>query len=338
MRELKIEIFGRVQGVGFRHFTKENADKLGLKGYVKNNSDGSVTAIVQGEKENLDVFLHNVQKGPVLAKVEGVSYFWQEKTEDYNDFVISLDKGLISDQTSSFKNLGKKIFNIKDKVPVHVAIIPDGNRRWAKEKGLHAWEGHIRSKDNLNSIFQEAKSLGVRYLTIWAFSTENWSRSSSEVTKLFSLLEESINGFRKLALENKIRFRHLGRRDRFPKRLMHAIGKLEDETKDFSDYNVQICLDYGGRDEVLRAVNKMLRSGLTEIKEDDLTKHLDSADIPDPDLIIRTSGEKRVSGFMPFQATYAELYFTDVNFPDFGPEHLRKAVEDYSRRKRRFGG
>ena len=150
-------------------------------------------------------------------------------------------------------------------------------------------------------------------------------------------LQEILKEFEEKAIVKEIKFKHLGRKDRLPKKVIKAIEELEKATEKFDKFYVQICMDYGGRDEIVRAVNKLLRAGVHEVKEDDIDRYLDSSGIPDPDLIIRTSGEKRISGFMPYQATYSELYFTDVNFPDFGPDELRKAVEDFSKRKRTFG-
>jgi len=227
----------------------------------------------------------------------------------------------------------------RKKIPVHISIIPDGNRRWAKKKGLNIFAGHKKSASfgNTISILEEAQKLGIKYMTFWAFSTENWNRSKKEIKYLFDLINQFFKKFRKYAIENKIRFRHLGRKDRLPKNVVQELVKVEKATKNFGDFNVQIALDYGGRDEIVRAVNKILRSGVSEIKEDDFVNYLDSAGIPDPDLIIRTSGEKRTSGFMPFQSSYAELYFADVHFPDFTPKELRKAVEEFSRRRRNFG-
>lgn len=345
MKEIKIEVFGRVQGVGFRHFAKEQADKLSLSGYVKNRSDGVVLIIAQGEKEQLEVFLHNVQKGPRLSKVDGVSYFWRDsdvKNKDIkkNGFVIVFEKGIVEDQARSLLNLGKRVLNIKSSIPRHIAIIPDGNRRWAKEKGLGISEGHRKaaSKENIIALLDEARNLGVKYLTFWVFSTENWNRDSKELKGLFGVILRSLKVLRDDALKNKVRFRHLGRKDRLSKNLVKFIEKLEKDTEKFDEFNFQMCLDYGGRDEITRAMNKMLKAGVQEITEDDIGMYLDSYGVPDPDLIIRTSGEKRMSGFMSFQSAYAEFYFTDLHFPDFGPKELRKAVEEFGRRRRTFGG
>ncbi len=340
MGEIKIEVFGRVQGVRFRHFVKEKADKLKLNGYVNNKSDGSVIIIAQGNRQDLENFLSDIQKGSLLSKVEGVSYYWRKISKIHTSFDILTDKPFIADQTLSFTNLGKKLLGIGKDIPKHIAIIPDGNRRWAKQKGLDELEGHKRagSYENIKSLLNEAKKLGAVYFTLWVFSTENWKRSKREVDELFKIIIELLERIESDLVKDKIRFRHIGRRDRLPKKLIEIIERLEEITKDFSSFNLQICLDYGGRDEIVRAINKAIKSGTSEVLEEELANYLDSVGIPDPDLIIRTSGEYRMSGFMPFQSAYSEFYFTDVHFPDFGPAQLKEAVESFKNRKRRFGG
>lgn len=337
--ELKIEIFGRVQGVGFRQFVQKEAAALGIVGSVRNREDGSVLILAQGSKEILEEFLVLVQKGSWLSRVSGVSYFWSKPKQDYRDFTIAVKDGFIRDQKSSFTNLGKKILGLGSQIPKHVAIIPDGNRRWAREKGFEVTKGHevSASYENILGIMQEAQKIGIKYLTFWAFSTENWKRNKQEIGYLFSMAKSLLAKLRLDAEKHKIRFTHLGRRDRLPKELVVEIEKLEETTKKFNDYHVQLCIDYGGRDEISRAINKMLKLGKTEITEQDVSHFLDTQDIPDPDLIIRTSGEQRTSGFMPYQSAYAELYFADCYFPEFGPSELKKAVQEFSRRKRRFG-
>ncbi len=225
------------------------------------------------------------------------------------------------------------------KIPVHLVIIPDGNRRWAKSKGLIASEGHRRagSYEHMRALFDEVRKMGIKYLSFWGFSTENWKRDKKENEEIFKLVLKAVEEWRKDALENKIRFRHIGRKDRLPKDILDEIDKLEKETRNFSDFNVQICLDYGGRDELIRAVNKIIKFKVSEVSEEKFSEFLDTSGLPEPDLIIRTSGEKRMSGFMPFQSAYSEMYFCDVHFPDFDACELRKAIEDFSKRKRTFG-
>lgn len=223
--------------------------------------------------------------------------------------------------------------------PKHICIIPDGNRRWAKAHGLKPWEGHrvATSSERVVSLLEEAIRLGVPYLTFWAFSTENWQRDKKEIQMLFDLFREGFRLFKKEFVKNQARFLHIGRKDRIPTDIVEQMRELEELTKNFKRINVQICLDYGGRDELLRAVNVLLKKGKKEIKEEDLVSALDTSSIPDPDLIIRTSGERRLSGFMSFQSAYAELYFPLVSFPEFGPSELRLAVKEFGRRKRNFG-
>lgn len=336
--ELKIDLFGRVQGVGFRQFVKKQADLLHIKGYVRNRSDGSVLIIAQGSRKDLQTFFFNAQKGSFLSKVSSFSCLWRKPENVYSDFIIAVEKGFIQDQTSSFTNLGRSLFR-RAAIPIHVAIIPDGNRRWAKERGLASVKGHEASiqQENLLGLFREARALGIKYVSLWGFSTENWKRDQKEVDHLFNLFRKEISTLKDSFVKEKIRFRHIGRKDRLPKDIIDSLKSLESETRTFKDFNVQFCLDYGGRDELTRAVNKILQSGLGEIKENDLARFLDTDEIPDPDLIIRTSGEQRVSGFMPYQSTYAELYFSPLYFPEFGPLQLREAAHEFARRKRNFG-
>jgi undecaprenyl diphosphate synthase len=229
---------------------------------------------------------------------------------------------------------------MNNKIPVHLAIIPDGNRRWAKSKGLIASAGHKEagSYGHMKDLFECARELGIKYLTFWGFSTENWKRDAREIDSIFELVSKAVKEWRKEAIDNKIRFRHIGRKDRLPKSLVSEFAKLEEETKNYLDFNVQICLDYGGRDEIVRAVNKIIESGEKNINENKFSEFLDTNGIPEPDLIIRTSGEKRTSGFMPFQSAYSELYFSDVHFPDFDACELEKAIAEFGKRKRNFGG
>lgn len=341
IKELEIQLYGRVQGVGFRWMTKNEAEKLGLKGIVLNKDDGSVSIICQGNEEKLKRFILWIQTNPGFSNISGISYFWRDMIHDYPDFQVVREGNLILDKTKSLVNLGKYLFRRKtENVPIHVAVIPDGNRRWAKEKGMASHLGHYSatSFDHMNELFSEARNYGVKYLTFWGFSTENWKRSKQEIKAIFDIILSKIEEFRADSEKYKIRFRHVGRKDRLPRKIVFALEMLEKETVNYADFNVQLCLDYGGRDEILTAVNKLIKEGKEKIKEKDFSLSLFSKDLPDPDLIIRTSGEYRTSGFMPFQAVYAELYFCDKHFPDFTASDLREAIEEYGRRQRRFGG
>lgn len=224
-----------------------------------------------------------------------------------------------------------------ENIPVHVALLMDGNRRWAKKNKLPKLEGHRRSANNLDEIMTHAKKLGISYLTLWAFSTENWRRDKKEVDYLFDLLREFSKKYKKKFLAEKNRFKHIGRKDRIPSDVKAIIEDFEESTKEFESFTVIIAVDYGGRNDIVRAIKDLNNSG-KKVTENNISDFLDTKGIPDPDLIIRTGGEIRLSGFMAWQATYSELYFTDTLFPEFGPKELEKAIKDFSKRKRNFGG
>lgn len=188
-------------------------------------------------------------------------------------------------------------------------------------------------------ICRAADALGIKYLTMYAFSTENWKRPEREVKILMRLITEYMKYCEKNAVKDHMRIRVIGDRSILPKELLAAITSAEETTKDFTGLQLTIAVNYGGRAELIRAVKKIGEAGrLEELTEDSLQPYLDTADLPDPDLCIRTSGEMRLSNFMMWQLAYAELYFTDVHWPDFSPEELKKAVEEYDRRDRRYGG
>lgn len=227
---------------------------------------------------------------------------------------------------------------MSQRVPSHIAIIPDGNRRWATSKGLAKTKGYSKvDYEHLENLIIEAKRIGVKYMSLWFFSTENWNRPKLEVNFLFNHFSKNVPKLLEGAIKNKIRIKHFGRKDRIPKEIANSLEILESKTKDFQDFTLILCIDYGGRDEIVRSVNKILESGVSKITEKDIVDNLDSCGIPDPDLIIRTSGERRLSGFMPFQSVYSEFYFADIHFPEFTSKELVKAIEDFSNRNRRFG-
>jgi undecaprenyl diphosphate synthase len=224
-----------------------------------------------------------------------------------------------------------------EKQLTHIAVIPDGNRRWAKEKGVPTFEGHRKGAENFEQLLNTSRALGIKYFTSWAFSTENWKRTEEENGYLFNLAREFIKKYKKKFLSEKVRFIHIGRKDRIPADVAQALIDMENETKDFDGFTTIIGMDYGGHNEIMRAIDKIKAQG-GEITEENIEKNLDTAGIPAPDLIIRTSGEQRLSGFMSWQSAYSEFYFPQVYFPDFGPEQLTKAIEDFKGRDRRFGG
>lgn len=208
------------------------------------------------------------------------------------------------------------------RVPNHIAIILDGNGRWAKKRGMPRSFGHVKGCENLEDICEVAKELGVKYLTVYAFSTENWKRSKEEVDGLMKLFRNYLKKCIKISQKNNMRVKVIGDITAFDSDIQESIKKLEDFSKDFTDLHFQIALNYGSRDEITRAVNRMLedqKAGKLEtpVSEDTISDYLDTAGIPDPDLMIRTSGELRLSNYLLWQLAYSEFYFTDVPWPDF---------------------
>ena len=229
------------------------------------------------------------------------------------------------------------------RVPNHIAIILDGNGRWAKKRGMPRSFGHVKGCENLEDICEVAKELGVKYLTVYAFTTENWKRSKEEVDGLMKLFRNYLKKCIKISQKNNMRVKVIGDITAFDSDIQESIEKLEDFSKDFTDLHFQIALNYGSRDEITRAVNRMLedqKAGKLEtpVSEDTISGYLDTAGLPDPDLMIRTSGELRLSNYLLWQLAYSEFYFTDVPWPDFKKEELVKAIEKYNERDRRYGG
>lgn len=229
------------------------------------------------------------------------------------------------------------------KVPTHVAIILDGNGRWAKAKGLPRKAGHVQGAKNVEVICEEAYKMGIQYLTVYAFSTENWNRPQDEVDALMQLLRNYMKTCLKTAEKNKMCVRVIGDKTRLDEDIRNRIAELEEATKNNTGLHFQIALNYGSRDEMTRAVKKLAEKVATgELKAEDITEEgianeLDTAGIPDPDLMIRTSGEQRISNYLLWQLAYAEFYFTDVPWPDFNKKELEKAIEAYNKRDRRYG-
>ncbi|MCI8280790.1 MAG: isoprenyl transferase [Lachnospiraceae bacterium] len=229
-------------------------------------------------------------------------------------------------------------------VPAHVAIILDGNGRWAKSKGMPRNFGHTQGAKNVEVICEEAWNMGIKYLTVFAFSTENWSRPKKEVDALMKLLRNYMKNCVKTAHKNHMRVRILGDKTKLDQDIQRDIANLEQETRENDGLNFQIAINYGSRDEMLRGMKKMIRDAREgRLAESDLDEacfasYLDTYDIPDPDLLIRTSGEQRISNYLLWQIAYSELYFCQVPWPDFSKKELEKAIEDYNKRERRYGG
>ena len=230
------------------------------------------------------------------------------------------------------------------KVPQHIAIILDGNGRWAKSKGMPRNYGHAQGSKNVERICEEAWRMGIKYLTVYAFSTENWNRPDSEVAALMTLLRNYMKTCLKTAAKNDMKIRVIGDIEPLDNDIKNRVRELEEATVNNGGLNFTIALNYGSRDEITRAARRMARDcaegklKADEIDESVFESYLDTHGIPDPDLMIRTSGEQRLSNYLLWQLAYSEFYFTDVPWPDFTKEELVKAIEEYNHRHRRFGG
>ena len=230
------------------------------------------------------------------------------------------------------------------KIPVHVAIIMDGNGRWAKKRGLPRTAGHAQGARVVEQILEDADHMGIRYLTVYAFSTENWSRPDSEVKALMNLLRTYMKTSLAKCARNNVRIRVIGDKSRLDSDLQASIANLEKETASNTGIGFQIAINYGSRDEIVRAVRKAaMKVKETELNPEDITEdmisdELDTCGIPDPDLLIRTGGEERISNFLLWQTAYSELYFCDAAWPDFSKNELEKAIDAFNNRERRYGG
>ena len=230
-----------------------------------------------------------------------------------------------------------------NKVPNHIAIILDGNRRWAKMRGLPTLQGHTEGADNLERIARYCSKIGVKYLTVYAFSTENWKRTKEEVGYLMNLMADYISSFEVRFKDSNAIIKLVGDIDRLPKKLQDSIIKIEEKTKNNTGLTLNLCINYGGREEIVNAtkvIASKVSSGelkLTDINEGMFSTYLRTGNTPDPDLFIRAGGEKRLSGFLLWQSSYSELYFSDALWPDFNELELDKAINEFNNRKRNFG-
>ena len=229
-------------------------------------------------------------------------------------------------------------------LPVHIAIIMDGNRRWARQRNLDVKTGHKEGAKTLENIVRYAKKVGIKYITVYAFSTENWKRSEEEVGALMLLLQAYLDSYAKRADTEGIKVKVLGDISVLSKGMQSTIGKLEERTKDNTDINFNIALNYGGRDEIVKAVRKIsekVKNGelnVEDINEEIISDNLYTSGMPDPDVVVRTSGEMRTSNFLPWQIVYSEFIFVEKNWPEFSEEDLDEVIEIYQKRNRKFGG
>ncbi len=236
--------------------------------------------------------------------------------------------------------MNKESIEKLENIPTHLAIIMDGNGRWAAEKGLPRVSGHQAGTENLREVIEAAVEFGIKYLTIFAFSTENWSRPTDEVQGLMKIFRIMLDKELKNLHENGVQLRHLGCLDKIDEPLKKKVDEAIKLTKNNSTLILNIAFNYGGRDDILRAVKQIIEDGrdVNELDERLFSEYLCTADCPDPDMIIRTSGEFRISNFMLWQGAYAEWYFTPTYWPDFGRDDLLQAITEFNLRERRYGG
>lgn len=225
-----------------------------------------------------------------------------------------------------------------NKLPQHIAIIMDGNGRWAKKRHLPRLAGHREGANAVKRTLEAAQKLGIKFLTLYAFSTENWSRPQQEIDGLMNLLANTLDTYTQQARQKNYRLVISGSREKLSDELLKKIDKAVTATASNNGLTVNLALNYGSRQEIVHAVNELLSEGKKEISMQDISARLYQPSIPDPELIIRTSGEERISNFLLWQAAYSEFYFTPVLWPDFNGEELQKAIDTYLKRTRRFGG
>jgi undecaprenyl diphosphate synthase len=226
------------------------------------------------------------------------------------------------------------------RLPRHIAIIMDGNGRWAKKRNLPRVEGHKAGSKSVREVVETCARLGIKYLTLYAFSKENWKRPRSEISTLWRLLEDYLKKDYKVLEKNRLRLKVIGQKEALPATVRKELARVENLTKDYDRMTIILALNYGGRAEIVEAVKKIFHDNSTEINtldEDTFSHYLSTVEIPDPDLLIRTSGEMRVSNFLLWQIAYSEIWITPEFWPDFRKKHLLQALVDYQRRERRFG-
>ena len=228
-----------------------------------------------------------------------------------------------------------------ESAPVHVGIIMDGNGRWAKQRGLVRTQGHLEGLKTAKKITKAASDLGIKYLTLYAFSTENWKRAADEVSFIMGLIVQFLRSEFDFSVRNKIRVRYTGDFEGLPPEIQKEISATIKKTEDFSGMQVILAINYGGRDEIKRAIRKLAAQKnslqIAEAGESDISAYLDNPDIPDPDLIIRSAGEYRTSNFLLWESAYSELYFSNKLWPDWEKEDLEIAIGEFNKRERRFG-
>ena len=227
---------------------------------------------------------------------------------------------------------------LESRMPQHIAIIMDGNGRWAIRRGLSRNLGHKAGMDAIKRAIDSCIKFGIKYCTFFAFSTENWKRSKEEIDGIFSLVRDYLRSNANYFVEKQIKVESIGVLEPFPQDLIQSLEELKQKTKQFNRLTVVFALNYGGRDDLVRACNKLISQGKEHVTAEDIAASLDTKSFPDPDFVIRTSGEQRLSNFMLYQMAYSELYFPKIYWPAFNEKHFKKAIKKFQKRERRYGG
>ncbi len=338
----KIKLKGKVQKKNLRKNILNIFLNLKINGEIENKKDGSVEIFLQKENKIEEDFFLNLKKYLEIHKIEVTDFSWQEIKLDkkFGNFKINY-KNFLDRILSNFHEKILLFFRKKENIflPKHIAIIPDGNRRYAKKKKKNldfVFSNIFKSFDEIFSFIESKFFFEDFYFTLWVFSTENWKRSDDEIKSVMKTIFKFIDFLEKR--NSSFVFHTIGREDRIDKKLLEKINSLKEKTKNNkTKINFVLALDYGGIDEALRSVNKILNSDHKKVDEKILLENLDNKNIPDIDLLIRTSGEKRLSGFMPLKSLYAEIYFIKKLFPEFKLKDFKKAVKNFNKRERRFG-
>lgn len=343
-----IKIYWRVQWIWFRKLVKQYCNKHKILWQIKNHSKWHCQTILYCDDNDITNFKLWLRTNPSLSIINNIIEK-ENKIKNIkinSQFTIYKKHNFILDKLIAFKNLlnyfCKRNINLNHirQIPNHIIIIPDWNRRRARKKWLEGiqWHNIAINNNRIEKLYNAATQLWVKHISLWGFSTENWKRSKKEVDSLMNIFNQIADELKITCIKNKIWFHHIGRKTKLPKELIKKFNELEKATSKFINTSINLFIDYGWREEIIHTINNILKEKINKISEKDFSTHLYTKALPDPDIIIRTSNEKRLSGIVPFQGIYSELFFIKKNFPAFKWNDLKKIIYKFGKRKRRFWG
>lgn len=344
-KHYSIKIYWRVQWILFRKLVKQYCDKHKIWWQIENHKQWHCEAILYCDLKNITNFKLWLRSNPSLSIIHTIILKEiNQNTKTYIQFKIYKTSNFILDKLIAFKNLLnyflKRNINLNHirQIPNHLIIIPDWNRRRARKRWLEWLEWHKIAINNnrIEDLYHAATQLWVKHVSLWGFSTENWKRSKKEVDSLMHIFNQIADELKITCKKNNIWFHHIWRKTKLPKELIKKFDKLEKDTIKFTKTSINLFIDYGWREEIISTINSILKEKINQISEKDFSKHLYTKLLPDPDIIIRTSNEKRLSGMVPFQWIYSELFFIKKDFPAFKSKDLKKIIYKFGKRKRRF--